>query len=151
MKKSLALLALGLALVASAATPAPVVTVDLYGNVFLDGANTNSQIGDFARNNPALAPQVDGAVRELVIAARARIAADTKVAQDAASAQIAAKESEKVAAIATAEKARDDAIAAHAASKAKEISDLKAEIERLKTEAAAKANADEAAAAAPAK
>ncbi len=53
------------------------VTVDLYGNVFLNGENTNSQIGDFARNNPSLAPQVDGAVRKAALDARAHIAAQT--------------------------------------------------------------------------
>ena len=117
MKHIIALLALGFALVASAATPAPVVTVDLYGNVFLDGANTNSQIGDFARNNPALAPQVDGAVRDLVIAVRARIAADAKAAQDAAASKIAAI----------------------SAAKAEEIAALKAEVAQLKAALAAAA------------
>jgi hypothetical protein len=104
MKYLLALLALTVAAFAAE----PVVTVDLYGNVFLDGANTNQQIGDFARNNPALAPQVDGAVRDAALAARARIAADIKAATDAAAAQVAAKEAEKVAALA----AKDAQIAA---------------------------------------
>ena len=52
----------------------PTITVDLYGNVFKDGQNTNSQIADFARNNPDLAPQVDGAIRQLVIDASTYIA-----------------------------------------------------------------------------
>ncbi len=55
----------------------PTITIDLYGNVFLNGENTNSQIGDFARNNPSLAPQVDGAVRKAALDARAYIAAQT--------------------------------------------------------------------------
>jgi hypothetical protein len=123
--KKLALLLL-FTVSAFAAESAPVVTVDLYGNVFLDGANTNSQIGDFARNNPTLAPQVDGAIRQLVIDSRAKIAADIKVASDAAAAEVA-----------TAKKASTDAIAAHTESKAKEIADLKAEVAALKAEIAA--------------
>lgn len=116
MKYVLALLSLT---VAALAASSPVVTVDLYGNVFLDGANTNQQIGDFARNNPALAPQVDGAVRDAALAARARIAADVKAATDAAASQVAAKEAEKVAAIATLQ-ARISALEAElAAEKAK--------------------------------
>jgi hypothetical protein len=55
----------------------PTITIDLYGNVFLNGENTNSQIADFARNNPELAPQVDGAVRQAALDARAYIAAQT--------------------------------------------------------------------------
>lgn len=109
-----------------AAEPTPVVTVDLYGNVFLDGANTNSQIGDFARNNPTLAPQVDGAIRQLVIDARTKIAADIKVASDAAAAEVAA-----------AKKASADAIAANVEATAKEIADLKAQVAALKAEIAA--------------
>lgn len=112
-----------LTVLAFAAEVAPVITVDLYGNVFKDGANTNSQIGDFARNNPTLAPQVDGAIRQLVIDARTKIAADIKVASDAAAAEVA-----------TAKKASADAIAAHTEAKAKEIADLKAEVAALKAE-----------------
>lgn len=123
---------------AFAAEVAPVITVDIYGNVFKDGANTNSQIGDFARNNPALAPQVDGAIRQLVVDARAKIAADIKVASDAAAAEVAA-----------AKKASADAIAAHTESKAKEIAAMvaaaaareaakDAEIAALKAEIAAR-------------
>lgn len=110
MKKILALVILA-ASFAFAAVP-PVVTVDLYGNVFLDGANTNSQIADFARNNPALAPQVDGAVRDAALAARTHIAAQVKAAQDAAAAQVAAKETEKQAAITAAIEANAAALSA---------------------------------------
>lgn len=112
---------------------APKITVDLYGNVFLDGQNTNSQIGDFARNNPQLAPQVDGAIRELVIAARAKIAADTKAAQDAAEARAKAAEDSAAAQIAAAQKASADAIAANAA----ELAAAKAELAAVKAELAA--------------
>ncbi|MBI5689242.1 MAG: hypothetical protein HZC55_04035 [Verrucomicrobia bacterium] len=90
MKSILAYLALAAALVAAE----PVVSVDLYGNVFLDGQNTNQQIADFARNNPTLAPQVDGAVRDAALAARKHIADAVKAAQDQAAAQIAAKAAE---------------------------------------------------------
>ncbi len=88
----------------------PAVTIDLYGNVFLNGQNTNRQIGDFARDpaNFALAPQIDAAVRDAALAARAKISADIQAAQAAATA-------EKTAAITAAEQARDAAIAANAA------------------------------------
>lgn len=130
-------IALALCLCASVANltaddSAPKVTVDLYGNVFLDGQNTNQQIGDFARNNPQLAPQVDGAIRELVIAARAKIAADTKAAQDAAEARAKA-----------AQKASADAIAANAAELAAakaELAAVKAELAAEKAKSAAPAN-----------
>lgn len=57
------------------------ITLDLYGNVFSDGANTNQQIGDFARNNPSLAPQIDGAWRAKVVEVRAMLAAkDAEIA-----------------------------------------------------------------------
>ncbi len=119
MKYLLAFIALTVAAIAASA---PVVTIDLYGNVFLDGENTNQQIGDFARNNPALAPQVDGAVRDAAIAARARIAADIKAATDAAAAQVAAKEAEKAAAI---------------AAKDAELATLRARVSALEAELAA--------------
>jgi len=67
----------------------PTITVDLYGNVFLDGQNTNSQIGDFARNHPDLAPQVDGAVRQLVIDVRTYIAEQIAAAVSDKDAEIA--------------------------------------------------------------
>lgn len=130
MKHVLAFLAFT---VAAFAASAPVVTVDLYGNVFLNGENTNQQLADFARGNPDLAPQVDGAVRDLVLAARARIAADVKVAQDAAAAQIAAKDTEKAAAISAVESARDSALAAKDA----ELATLRARVAALETELAA--------------
>ena len=57
------------------------ITLDLYGNVFVNGENTNQQIGDFARNNPALAPQIDGAWRTKVVEVRAMFAAkDAEIA-----------------------------------------------------------------------
>src|SRR5574343_314473 len=74
--------------------PTPTITVDLYGNVFRDGQNTNSQIGDFARNNPSLAPQVDGAIRQLVVDARTYIADQVKAAVAAKDAEIAALKAE---------------------------------------------------------
>ena len=114
MKYSLKLILLFCTLLAAVFAAEPVITVDLYGNVFKDGANTNQQIGDFARNNPQLAPQVDGAVRDAALAARKLIADNAKSAQDSAAAQVAAKEAEKVAAIAAAQSARDAAIAANA-------------------------------------
>ncbi len=92
-----------IALASAAVAAAPVITVDLYGNVFQDGQNTNQQIGGFARENPLLAPQIDAAVRQTAIDGRAYIAA-----------QVAAKEAEKAAAIAAAQKASSDAIAANA-------------------------------------
>lgn len=94
------------------AAESPVVTIDLYGNVFLNGQNTNRQIGDFARDpaNFALAPQIDAAVRDAALAARTKITADIQAAQAAATA-------EKNAAIAAAEQARDSSIAAKEAEK----------------------------------
>lgn len=130
MKKLLAFLALTVAVLA--ADSAPVITVDLYGNVFLNGQNTNSQIGDFARNNPALAPQVDGAIRQLVLDARAKIASDIKAAQDAAAAQVKAAQDAATAATEAAQKASGDAIAANA----KELADTKAELAAVKAELA---------------
>ena len=57
------------------------ITLDLYGNVFIDGQNSNQQIGDFARNHPELAPQIDGAWREKVVEVRAMLAAkDAEIA-----------------------------------------------------------------------
>lgn len=72
----------------------PTITIDLYGNVFRDGENTGMQIGDFARNFPELAPQVDGALRDAVLAARLRIAADVRAAQEDCAAQIAVRDAE---------------------------------------------------------
>lgn len=132
MKYLFAFIALTVAAFAASA-PVVTVTVDLYGNVFLNGENTNQQIGDFARNNPALAPQVDGAVRDAALAARARIAADIKAATDAAAAQFAAKEAEKVAALASAETAHAAALAAKEA----ELATLRARISALEAELAA--------------
>lgn len=127
MKKILALV-----LFASAACFAraaePVITVDLYGNVFLNGENTNSQIADFARNNPALAPLVDGAVRKAALDARAYIAAKEKAANDAAAAQVAAKDAEKTAALAAAATAAATDKTAAVAAKDAEIAALKATI-----------------------
>lgn len=89
MKHLLAFIALA---VAAFAASSPTVSIDLYGNVFVNGENTNRQIADFARDpaNFALAPQIDAAVRDAALAARAKIAADVKAAQDAT----AAKESQ---------------------------------------------------------
>ncbi len=81
----------------------PTVTVDLYGNVFKDGQNTNSQIGDFARNNPDLAPQVDGAIRQLVIDARTYITEQIAAAVSAKDAEIAELKAKLAAAIAPVE------------------------------------------------
>lgn len=115
----------------------PGVTVDLYGNVFLNGQNTNQQIGDFARNNPTLAPQVDGAVREAALAARKLIADNAKAAQDAAAAQIAAKEQEKLAAIAanaaelTAAKSDREKLARHIVELSSYIEYVRLEVTKL--------------------
>ena len=120
-----------------AADAAPKITVDLYGNVFQDGQNTNSQIGDFARNHPELAPQVDGAIRELVIAARAKIASDTKAAQDAAAATAKQAQDAATAATEAAQKASADVIAANASELAaakKAASDAAAELAATKAE-----------------
>mgnify|MGYP000116564466 CR=1 FL=1 len=81
----------------------PTITVDLYGNVFKDGQNTNSQIGDFARNNPDLAPQVDGAIRQLVIDARTYITEQIAAAVSAKDAEIAELKAKLAAAIAPVE------------------------------------------------
>jgi hypothetical protein len=129
MKYLLALLAFAVAALAAE----PVVTVDLYGNVFVDGQNTNRQIGDFARDpaNFAFAPQIDAAVRDAALAGRTRIAAEIQSAQAAAAAQVATKEAEKAAAITAAEQARDAAIAAHTEAKAAEIAAKDAQIATL--------------------
>ena len=81
----------------------PTITVDLYGNVFKDGQNTNSQIGDFARNNPDLAPQVDGAIRQLVIDARTYITEQIAAAVSAKDAEIAELKAQLAAALAPAD------------------------------------------------
>lgn len=81
----------------------PTITVDLYGNVFKAGQNTNSQIGDFARNNPDLAPQVDGAIRQLVIDARTYITEQIAAAVSAKDAEIAELKAKLAAAIAPVE------------------------------------------------
>lgn len=81
----------------------PTITVDLYGNVFKDGQNTNRQIGDFARNNPDLAPQVDGAIRQLVIDARTYITEQIAAAVSAKDAEIAELKAKLAAAIAPVE------------------------------------------------
>ncbi|MBI5692585.1 MAG: hypothetical protein HZC55_21090 [Verrucomicrobia bacterium] len=118
---------------AAAVAAEPVVTVDLYGNVYLNGENTSQQIGDFARNNPQLAPQVDGAVRDTALAARKRIADEIKTAQDAAAVLVAAKEAEKQAAVLAAQKASADAIAANAA----DLADKEAQLATKATRVAA--------------
>lgn len=126
-----------LAIAAAILAAEPVVTVDLYGNVFLNGQNTSQQIGDFARNNPTLAPQVDGAVREAALAARKLIADNAKAAQDAAAAQIAAKEQEKLAAIAanaaelTAAKSDREKLARHIVELSSYIEYVRLEVTKL--------------------
>lgn len=128
MKKLLAFLAFTAAAIAAE----PVVSIDLYGNVFLNGENTNQQIADFARNKPALAPQVDGAVRAAVIAARDKIAVDIaagiKSANDARDAAIAAN---------AAELASAKTEAAKVAGLTAEIDALKAKVAQLESELAA--------------
>lgn len=108
MKKLLALLISLAALVAFAADTIPQTGfyVDLYGNVFKDGVNTNRQVADYARDpaNFSDGPALDAAVRDTALRGRERIASDTKAAQDSAAAQIAA-----------AKRVSDDAIAANAA------------------------------------
>ncbi len=69
-----------------------MITIDLYGYVFVNGENTNRQIGDFARDpaNSALGPQIDAAVRDAALAARNYIAAQIAV-KDARIAELEAQ------------------------------------------------------------
>lgn len=70
----------------------PTITIDLYGNVFVNGQNTNRQIADFSRDpeNFALAPLVDAAVREAALNARTYIA-NQLAAKDARIAELEAQ------------------------------------------------------------
>lgn len=68
------------------------ISIDLYGNVFVDGENTGRQIADFARDpaNYALAAQLDAAVRDAALAARTYIA-NQLAAKDARIAELEAQ------------------------------------------------------------
>lgn len=70
----------------------PTITIDLYGNVFFNGENTNRQIADFARDpaNYAHGPALDAAVRDAALAARNYIASQL-AAKDARIAQLEAQ------------------------------------------------------------
>lgn len=110
MKHILILLALVASLVAAESIPTSGLYVDLYGNVFKDGQNLNRKAGDYVREFPAEAPAMDAALTEVALRGRQYIAAQVQAAQAAAAGQIAAKETEKQSAIASA----NAAIAANA-------------------------------------
>jgi predicted RNase H-like nuclease (RuvC/YqgF family) len=119
-----------IALIAAACAAEPVVTLDLYGNVFLNGENTNKQAADFARNNPELASQVDGAVRELYVKTRKQLADDLAAKDAEKAAAIAAEETKKVAAIAEREAQR--------AERAAKVYELQAKLDELQARLAEK-------------
>ena len=86
------ILALYFAVSLSAFAADPVFRVDESGGVFRNEVNTNMDVADYVRNNPSEASLVAGAFRARVLDNRAKVATETKAAQDAAASEVAAKE-----------------------------------------------------------
>lgn len=125
MKYIITLLALCASVVAAESIPTTGFYVDLYGNLFKDGQNLNRKAGDYVREFPTEAPAIDAALTDVALRGREYIAA-----------QIAAKDAEKIAAIAAANAARDAAVAANAAeltAKTSRVAALEAHLAQLNT------------------